>query len=146
MFKTMNSLAALADGALDRSIALGYGRPGLQARRRLPGWPPDPPRIDGATVLVTGAAAGIGLAAARGLARLGARVLAVGRNEQRAGEAERQIKGAVPGAQVRGLACDVSSLAALRDLTRRLADEEPRLQALVHNAGLMPPRRQRSAA
>ena len=51
------------DTALDRSVALGYGNLGLALRRRLPGWPADPPRMDGEVVLVTGAGSGLGLAA-----------------------------------------------------------------------------------
>lgn len=106
------------DTALDRSIVLGYGRIGLLARERLPGWPADPPRIDGATVLVTGAASGIGLAAACGFARLGANVHTLTRDT-----------------------CDLSNLAAVNAFAHEFAAREPRLDVLVNNAGVMPPER-----
>src|SRR5581483_3842113 len=86
---TMTS--ALVDTLLDRTIALGYGTVGLKARRRLPDWPADPPRMDGKAVLVTGAASGLGLASAIGFARLGATVHALARTHQRAGEAAGRI-------------------------------------------------------
>ena len=110
------------DTALDRSVVLGYGRLGLLARRRLPGWPADPPRIDGATVLVTGAASGLGLAAACGFARLGATVHTLTRDT-----------------------CDLSNLAAVKAFAQEFAAREPRLDVLVNNAGVMPAERTVSA-
>jgi dehydrogenase/reductase SDR family member 12 len=135
----------LIDTALDRSIALGYSKLGLAVRRRLPGWPVDPPRMDGKVVLVTGGASGIGLASCQGFARLGAAVLPVARSEARAQEAKAAIVAAVPGAEVRPLACDVSSLAAVRAFTDVLDRAEPRLDVLVNNAGSMPDERRHSA-
>jgi dehydrogenase/reductase SDR family protein 12 len=134
----------MIDTLLDRTVLFGYGRTGLWARRRLPGWPPDPPRLDGKVALVTGAASGLGLAASRGFARLGARVLVVGRNAERAQDAAAQVRETVMDAIVTPLACDISSLADVRALSRLLADQEAQLDILVHNAGVMPERRERS--
>ena len=138
-------VSAAIDTALDRSIALGYSNVGLAVRRRLPGWPADPPRMDGKVALVTGAASGIGLASCQGFARLGAAVLPVARSEERAEDAKSAILAAVPGAEVRPLACDVSSLAELRAFAERLERSEPRLDVLVNNAGSMPDERRFSA-
>src|SRR5262245_48619800 len=124
----------MIDTVLDRTIAPGYGNIGLAIRKRLPGWPADPPRMDGQVVLITGAASGIGLAAGRGFARLGATVLAVARNEERANDAARAIGGGA-----RGIACDVSSVGALKALVK-----PERLDVLVNNAGVMPDERERS--
>jgi dehydrogenase/reductase SDR family member 12 len=139
------ALGTMIDTILDRTIVLGYGDLGLLARRRLPNWPPDPPTIAGQVVLVTGAASGVGLAACRGFAALGASVRAVGRDPARAEEAARQVRAAVPGADIRPLACDVSSLTDLRRLTEQVVEREPRLDVVVNNAGAMPDKRQRSA-
>jgi NAD(P)-dependent dehydrogenase (short-subunit alcohol dehydrogenase family) len=137
-------VASAIDTALDRTIALGYGDVGLRVRRHLAGWPADPPRMDGKVVAVTGASSGIGLAACRRFAQLGASVRAVARDELRAEEAVRKIREAAPTADVRGLGCDVASLRALRSLAERLSVEEERLDALVNNAGTMPDQRERS--
>jgi dehydrogenase/reductase SDR family member 12 len=133
------------DTLLDRSIVLGYGSPGLEIRRRLPGWPADPPRMDGKVVLVTGAGSGLGQAASAGFARLGASVRTLGRDDGRARAAAEAVRAEVPGGDVRPVACDVSSLAALREFATRFTEAEPRLDVLVNNAGVMPPERTRSA-
>jgi NAD(P)-dependent dehydrogenase (short-subunit alcohol dehydrogenase family) len=139
--RTRMTVATTIDTLLDRSIALGYGNVGLLVRRRLPGWPADPPRMDGKVVLVTGAGSGLGLAASKGFARLGASVRTLGRDEQRAHEAAAPVLAAVPGADVRPVACDVSSLASLRDFIDRFTRDEERLDVLVNNAGVMPDER-----
>jgi dehydrogenase/reductase SDR family member 12 len=132
------------DTALDRTIAPGYGALGLAVRRRLPDWPDDPPRMEGKVVLVTGARSGLGLASCVGFARLGASVRALGRDQGRAERAAEQVLGLVPGADVRPVACDVSSLDALRSFAERFVADEERLDVLVNNAGVMPPQRSRS--
>ncbi len=139
------SLSSILDTALDRSVALGYGNVGLAVRRRLPEWPADPPRMDGRIVLITGAASGLGQAAAQGFARLGAGVRVLGRDQRRAEDARAGVLEAVPGAEVQAVACDLSSLAAIRSFARRFSADEERLDVLVNNAGVMPDERSRSA-
>jgi len=137
----------MIDTALDRSVVLGYANIGLEVRKRLPGWPAGPSRMDGKVVLVTGAGSGIGLAAAAGFAALGASVRALGRDESRATQAAaltRQRAGNQD-ADVRPVACDVSSRAAIRAFTDQFCSTEQRLDVLVNNAGIMPDERTRTA-
>ncbi len=135
----------IIDTALDRSIALGYGNLGLLIRRSLPGWPADPPRMDGQVAIVTGAASGLGLAASQGFAALGATVHAVARSQERAEQAVAEIGAAVPGADLRPVACDVSSPRELAAMAATFVDPGQRLDVLVNNAGVMPGDRARSA-
>jgi dehydrogenase/reductase SDR family protein 12 len=126
------TLAQALDTALDRTVALGYGNTGLAVRRRLSCWPDDPPRMDGKVVVVTGATAGLGLAAAQGFAALGATVHVVGRDSGKVDKAVATVKGSLPGL------CDVSSLSALKTFTDSW---DGPLDVLVNNAGVMPPER-----
>lgn len=127
------------DALLDRSVLGGYGRPGLALRRHLADWPADPPRLDGKAVAITGASAGIGLAAAVGYARLGAHVHLVGRDRERTESAVASVKEQVPGASAEADLCDVSSLASLKAFTSSWTGP---LDVLVNNAGVMVPSRQ----
>ncbi|MCP2096462.1 NAD(P)-dependent dehydrogenase, short-chain alcohol dehydrogenase family [Actinosynnema pretiosum] len=126
------------DTALDRSL-LGYTRVGCAVRRAW--WPADAPAgaLAGKVVVVTGAKAGLGFAAALGLARLGASLRLVVRGD--GGRARELVRRAVPGADVTVDRCDVSLLAEVRDLAAGLG----RVDVLVHNAGVMPPVRTETA-
>ncbi|MGI8428910.1 MAG: SDR family NAD(P)-dependent oxidoreductase [Solirubrobacteraceae bacterium] len=135
----------MIDDILDRSVVLGYGNAGLLVRRRLGNWPGDPPRMDGKVVLITGAASGLGLAAAEGFGRLGASVRVLARDQRRAEQAAREVRNTVPSVDVRPLACDVSSLDELRALAHSFSAQESRLDVLVNNAGVMPDERSHSA-
>jgi NAD(P)-dependent dehydrogenase (short-subunit alcohol dehydrogenase family) len=95
----------------------------------------DIPDQTGRTAVVTGANSGIGLAAARELARAGAQVVMAVRNQDKGREAAGTIAG---DAEVREL--DLADLDSVRSFAD-LLDQE-RVDLLVNNAGVMaPPRR-----
>lgn len=121
----------LLDSVLDRTIVGGYSRAGYALRAR--SFQPLP-RLDGATVAVTGATSGLGLAAARGFAELGARTILVARDAER-GEQARAATAEHGTAELR-----IADLARLDDV-RRLATEIADADILINNAGVLPPER-----
>ena len=143
----MPRLAGSVDTLLDRTVAPGYSRLGLAVRRHLPSWPAALPRMDGRTVLITGPTSGIGEAAAQELALLGARVVLLARNLDKAADTQARIQRAVTAAggdrtaDLAVVRCDVSSLASVRDAVAQLEEQDERVDVLVHNAGAMPSER-----
>lgn len=135
------TLSAVIDQALDRSVVLGFSRVGPLLRRRW--WPrdPAPEALVGSVVAVTGANSGLGKATALGAARLGAEVRMLCRSVERGEQARSEILRELPGATLHVDRCDVSDLASLPEVAAALRADVPRLRALVHNAGVMPPER-----
>jgi retinol dehydrogenase-12 len=99
----------------------------------------------GKTAMVTGATDGIGWVTARELAGMGARVLLVGRNEQKGQRALAGIRKAVPGADLAFHRADLSLMTEVRRLARNVAESEARLDVLVNNAGGLFQHRQETA-
>lgn len=88
--------------------------------------------LTGKTAIVTGSTAGIGFAIAQGLAASGATVVINGRKQASVDAALKQLKEALPKAQVRGVAADLSTAEGLAQL--RAA--EPKADILVNNLGI----------
>ncbi len=93
-------------------------------------------RLDGQSALITGASAGIGRAVALELARLGAEVLMVARDEVLLASAAADIEEEVDGAVVRFFAADVSDAEQRQEIFDWISDLNAPLSILVNNAGV----------
>lgn len=97
----------------------------------------DSTNLQGKVVLVTGATAGIGEIAARELARMGARVVIVGRSPQKCEATVASIRQETGNADVHSLVADLSSTAEVRRLADEFLARYDRLDVLVNNAGAL---------
>jgi NAD(P)-dependent dehydrogenase (short-subunit alcohol dehydrogenase family) len=87
-------------------------------------------------VLITGATDGLGKAVAADLAAAGATVLLHGRSEERGEQAMREIRELTGRDRLRFYWADLASLDQVRALADAVLEAEPRLDALVNNAGI----------
>jgi retinol dehydrogenase 14 len=88
----------------------------------------------GKTVVVTGAAGGIGRATALGLAAMGAHVAITGREERRTNDAANEIT-RIGGTLVDVFLADLSSQSQVHRLASELLLRLPRIDVLVNNVG-----------
>ena len=91
-------------------------------------------------VVVTGANRGIGFAVARDLAAKGCRVLLVARDAEGGRRAERELSSV---GDVKLVPGDLSTPQTTRTAARRILETCPRIDVLIHNAGVWPSRLER---
>ncbi|MCC5886261.1 MAG: SDR family oxidoreductase [Gammaproteobacteria bacterium] len=100
--------------------------------------------MQGKRVLITGGNSGIGLVAARELARAGAEVILACRDTDKTQQALATINAQAATPAV-NLPVDLASLASVRTLAERFLEQHDRLDVLINNAGLFPIRQQFTA-
>jgi NAD(P)-dependent dehydrogenase (short-subunit alcohol dehydrogenase family) len=92
--------------------------------------------------LITGSTRGIGREIALGLAQRGARVVLVGRDEQRGRAVAEELRAESANREIEFLAADLSSQQSIRELATEYRRRHRRLDVLINNAGALYPRRQ----
>ncbi|XP_068248495.1 retinol dehydrogenase 13-like isoform X3 [Palaemon carinicauda] len=93
-------------------------------------------RLDGKTVVITGANTGIGKETAKDLSRRGAKIVMLCRDLEKARLAAEEIHKDT-GNTVGVYHLDLASLESVRNTAATLKDTEPKIHCLINNAGVM---------
>lgn len=140
------SFSDLIDRAVDAAIVPSFTRLGPAMRRRLFDWTDlDAISMGGRTVLLTGPTSGLGRAAAMRLARMGARLLLLARDETKAARLRDELARETGNGDVTVHLVDLSDLDAVRRVADDLLQGAQRIDALIHNAGALHADRRESA-
>lgn len=91
----------------------------------------------GKVFLITGANSGLGLEAARILARKNATVVMACRNKEKAEQAQKDILDACPQAKTEILLMDLADLSSIESAAHEFKSNYDRLDVLLNNAGIM---------
>ena len=90
-------------------------------------------KMSGNTILITGGGSGIGRALAEAFHKLGNQVIIAGRRPQVLDEVTRANSG------MKSLTLDIEDAAAIRAFAAKVTAENPKLNVLLNNAGIMRP-------
>lgn len=128
----------LADQLLELLVIPSFTRTGYAVRRRLFAWE-DPATwsLAGRTVVLTGPTSGLGREAAGSLARMGARLVLVGRDPGRLEAVRSDLVTSTGNDAIVTAVADMSSLASVRAAADRILATESRIDVIVDNAGAM---------
>eukprot|EP00118_Oscarella_pearsei_P001201 m.6851 g.6851 ORF g.6851 m.6851 type:complete len:322 (+) comp17024_c0_seq1:24-989(+) len=94
-------------------------------------------RLDGKTVIVTGANTGIGKETAVDLVIRGARVIVACRSKPKGEAAVQEIKARTMRDHVVFRQLDLADLQSTRNFAKKILEEEPKIHILINNAGVM---------
>ncbi len=131
-------VATVVDKVLETFIAPSFSRAGFVVRRSLEGWRDlDSYDLTGKVVLLTGATSGLGLAAARQLARCGATLVLVSRSADRLQTTCAALTAETGNAAISWIEADVGEMDAVRRAAAEFREGHDRLDVLIHNAGVL---------
>jgi NAD(P)-dependent dehydrogenase (short-subunit alcohol dehydrogenase family) len=129
---------ALIDGLAEALVVPSFTRLGFSLRRRLFDWEEaESFSMAGRTVVLTGPTSGLGRAAAGSFARMGARLVLVGRDSGRLERTRSELLAESPDLDAATVVADMASLPSVRAAAQEILEREPRLDVIVDNAGMM---------
>ena len=91
--------------------------------------------MNGKIVLITGATSGIGRVTAFGLARKGAMLILVGRNNEKLDRVANEIEVETGNNQIDKMLCDLTSMQSVRKLASEIRMKYKKLDVMINNAG-----------
>ena len=141
----MPDLRMMVDDLAEALVVPSFTRIGYDVRRRLFHWQPlEALSMLGRAAAVTGATSGLGEVTATALAGMGARVLLIARDRDKAETTRRRITSTTANENLAVYVGDLSNLSAVRQLVEEIRTREPRLDVLINNAGSLLTQRQTS--
>ena len=133
---------SLVDHGLELTVVGSFSRVGYAVRRRVYDWSAPPPgALEGRTVLVTGPTSGLGRAATDELAALGARMILVGRSQERLSAVRDALVARHGADRFPTVVADMGSLGSISEAVATIRATEARLDVVVDNAGAIFPTR-----
>jgi dehydrogenase/reductase SDR family protein 12 len=130
----VNLLESIGDRLLLPAMA-GFSTFGYRLRKKY--FPPIDQRLDGRTVVITGASSGIGEAAAFALAELGARLMLVGRSQERLAAICRKLTEHTGRLEFDFIQGDLSEISEIRRICEQMKTKVNSVDVLIHNAGVL---------
>ena len=91
----------------------------------------NPFSLVGKTILVTGASSGIGRQCAIDCSKMGAKIVAIGRNQERLDEVINEMKG-----DGVNYSYDLSNIKGIKELVAKIVEEHGKLDGFIHAAGI----------
>ena len=132
----MTTLPSLLDSLAEILVLPSFTRVGFSLRSKLFAWEPaESFAMGGRTVVLTGPTSGLGRAAAGSFARMGARLVLVGRDAGRLARTRDELLAESPGTAITTVVADMASLASVRAAAAEILELEPRIDVIVDNAG-----------
>src|SRR6516164_3039119 len=93
--------------------------------------------MHGKTVVITGGTSGIGEVAAEKLAKMGAHIVLVARNNSRGNATLARLRRSTPGVDHSVYLADLTRLAEMKRVAAQIAEKEPPIDVLINNAGAL---------
>lgn len=90
-------------------------------------------KVNGKTILITGASSGIGLTVAHSLAKAGAHVLLLARSKDTLEEVKAEIE--AQGGKASVFPCDLNDMESIDKVSQQILKEIPQIDILINNAG-----------
>lgn len=126
------------DSLMERTIVPGFSRIGVAVRRRRDNWVPlEGFDLSERVVVLTGGTSGIGEAASRWYARLGATLVLLARDEQKVKDLIEQLKHDTGNHDLHAVIADLGDQTQVNRAADDIIQRFPRIDVLAHNAGAL---------